>query len=342
MSTSALVIGDPHFKIANIRETDAMVAAISAVVAARRPNFIVVLGDTLDRHETIHVSPLTRAIRWLAELSRDIPVFLLIGNHDLKNNRQFLSEEHPFNALKVWGPTMTVVDTTKLAVINGHTYVFVPYVPPGRFVEALNAHPETAAAWPRARAIFAHQEFRGAKMGAIVSMDGDVWPLDHPPVISGHIHDYDELQPNVLYIGTPMQHAFGDRPDKTISMLSWDSEFGRHHERLALGLPQKHIIRINCEDVGTYVPPTQYELKIIIRGSGAELKAIMRHPNIDVWKKAGYRVIYKNISSGIGESEEEAPISHAPLRFSAVLYTAISDQPRLCDWYHRLFGAQST
>src|SRR5579864_8984065 len=128
-SVTALVIGDPHFKVSNVRETDAMTASIIRVAAQRHPDIIVVLGDVLDRHETIHVSPLTRAIKFLAQLMSIAPVYVLIGNHDLKNNRQFVSDEHAFTALKFWGTSMNVVDTTTVVNIKGQVFTFVPYVP---------------------------------------------------------------------------------------------------------------------------------------------------------------------------------------------------------------------
>ena len=110
-----------------------MVEAIVKHVRERKPDMIVVLGDVLDRHETIHVSPLTRATKFLCQLMEIGRTFVLIGNHDLKNNQQFLSNEHPFDSLKYWGPNMTVIDTTTSIMINGHIFTFVPYVPPGRF-----------------------------------------------------------------------------------------------------------------------------------------------------------------------------------------------------------------
>lgn len=332
MTVTSLVIGDPHFKVSNGRDTDAMVEAILLQAQTLQPDMIVVLGDTLDRHETIHVSPLTRSIKFLAQLMAVAPTFLLIGNHDLKNNRQYLSEEHPFSALKSWGPRMTVVDTTILTQIQDQTFVFVPYVPPGRFLEALN----TVSGWEAATAIFAHQEFRGAQMGAIISVDGDEWPLTAPYVITGHIHDYQELQANILYTGTPIQHAFGDRHDKSIFYFTFRSPLDRDYQRIDLGLPRKQIVRISCAEVSTYTPPTNYELKIIISGTSGEIKAIMKHPQIDVWKRAGYRIVYKDIP--IDKVNNEPVLTRAPPRFSNALHNTISDQPRLIHLYTKIFG----
>ena len=97
--------------------------------------------------------------------------------------------------------------------------MFVPYVPPGKFDDAIKTCDDIGDIKDY-KCIFAHQEFYGAKMGAIISKDGDKWPLHNPLVVSGHIHDYQRPQENIIYIGTPMQHAFGDNTKKTISILT--------------------------------------------------------------------------------------------------------------------------
>lgn len=353
-SVTALVIGDPHFKVSNVRETDAMVEAIIRTANERQPDIIIVLGDVLDRHEIIHVSPLTRATKFLGRLMNIAPTYVLIGNHDLKNNRQFLSDEHPFSALKFWGENMIIVDTTTMVTIKGQTFVFVPYVPPGRFEEALNRCP----GWDKATCIFGHQEFRGAQMGAIISIEGDVWPLTNPYVVTGHIHDYQEPQVNILYTGTPIQHAFGDRHDKTISYFTYHSPISprggsgckpmdREHERIDLGLPRKHIVRLTCAEVSTYIPQANCELKIVIRGTSGEIKALMKHPNIEMWKRAGYKIAYKDIpldkadgpTTTDNHDEHKPVISKAPLRFSIVLYNSVSNNQRLGPLYNRIFGS---
>lgn len=329
MHPSAIVIGDPHFKVSNVKETEGMSEAIIKTVLERKPDFIVVLGDVLDRHETIHVSPLTRATDFLSKLKDITHTYVLIGNHDLKNNRQFLSNEHPFASLKEWNG-LTVVDTTTKVNIKDKTFIFVPYVPPGRFVEALNICED----WQSAECIFAHQEFKGVKMGAIISEEGDDWPLENPRVVSGHIHDYQEPQINLLYTGTPIQHSFGDRHDKTISHFVFGEE--RSHERIDLKLPKKHIVKITCDQVSEFVPRINVELKIIINGTSAEIRAIMKHPNIDVWKKIGHKIIYKDIPV---ENETIRITPLKPLKFSESLYNSIVGNTKLETIYKKIFGS---
>jgi hypothetical protein len=332
-----LIIGDPHFKVSNVKDTDLMCSAIldqiqqQLLLLQQVPDFIVVLGDTLDRHETIHVTPWCRSINFLSKLMAIAPIYLLIGNHDLKNNRQFLSPEHPFSALKLWGPRMTVVDTVISTTINELPFVFVPYVPPGRFQEALSTLGSDI--WKQATCIFAHQEFKGAQMGAIQSEEGDLWPLEYPLIVSGHIHDYQRLQPNIWYIGTPIQQTFGDQDRKTISYIKFDSD-GINETRIDLGVPRKQIVHLEIDDVNQYIPEPNCEIKFVIEGFAGELKAIMKHPNVEIWKRAGYKISYKN--KPMNKNYEFAQTT--AVRFLNVLYTSINKDQRLCNLYTRIFG----
>lgn len=337
MSVSALVIGDPHFKISNVAETKSMVEAIIETAQKVSPNFIVVLGDTLDRHEIIHSSPLCRAVDFLDLLSRISPVYLLIGNHDLKNNREFLSTEHPFTALKYWGERLTVVDTTLVKDINGKVFTFVPYVPPGRFLEAL----DFSKGWNESVCIFGHQEIRGVKTGPeIISTSGDVWIPGHFGIM-GHIHNYQELyihnreHPDVVYVGSPIQHSFGDHPEKTISLFTFSDSGPIKHERIDLGLLRKLIVKISCSDVPNYIPETKCELKLLIVGTKGEIKTIKSHTNIEKWKEEGHKICYKEVSI---EKITERKETESTTRFSSSLYTKIKDIHGMVPIYKEIFG----
>lgn len=375
MGIKILVIGDPHFKVSNVLETENMCSAIIQQCKKYTPHIIVVLGDVLDRHENIHVGPLNRAIKFLATLMNIAPTFVLIGNHDLKNNQQFLSDEHPFSSLKHWTPhdqghdciyddvskipKMNIVDVPHRIDVCGNIFMFVPYVPCKRFIEALDHIPNWRDV--STKCIFAHQEFIGAKMGAIISTEGDEWELEYPFVVSGHIHDYQKIQDNILYIGTPIQHSYGDQQDKTIScftflrdgciagenikqMDEYDVEYSKEynyiHQRIDLKLPKKTIVRITCEQVSTYTPPKNCELKIIIRGNSGQIKSIIRHPNIDVWKQLNYKIVYKDTPHNNNNNIDSTinAVAAIPKRYSTILYDTISEQPPLKTLFHNLFG----
>lgn len=326
----ALIIGDPHFKISNIPDMILMTSRIINLVKESKPDFVVVLGDILDRHETIHVSPYFRAIEFLKQLKELVLTFVLIGNHDLKNNRQFFSEEHSLTALKLL-PDIHVVDRTVEYIIKDQSFVFVPYVPPGRFLEALNY-----VDWADATCIFAHQEFLGAQMGAIQSTEGDLWPETYPYVISGHVHDYQQLQKNLLYVGTPIQHTYGDSGNKTVSIIDFDNY---SQQRISLNMPLKQIIHLDCAEVNNYEPAEKSILKIFIHGTQGEIKAIRKHVKVIKWRNDGHKINYKEESVKVDLNNNNfAPSAKKTVKFSLALYNDIVSDPDLKDIYEELFG----
>lgn len=412
---SVLVIGDPHFKVSNVKDTDRMSEEILKIAKDKKPTFIVCLGDVLDRHETIHVTPLSRASEFLYSLTQVARTFVIIGNHDRPNNSTFLTEEHPFNSLKHWD-NCTVIDKPQKVNINNFEFVFVPYVYPGRYYEALsslvpiqdsidtkdtnkdtevkdsdvkenndiktenskeitkdnNVKENTKNTKENLKelediktqklvedhllnnvtCVFSHQEFLGAKMGAIISDQGDKWSSNSPLNVSGHIHDYDELQHNLIYTGTPIQHSFGDKSDKTISLFTFH---GRNdiknsqelsishntvflHQRIDLRLPRKTIIHLTPEQVDSFKESLEgKDVKIIITGTTAVLKTIMKTTKVKAWCASGIKVIYKDIPNDL---KPMSPQKTRMIKYSELLYLKCLKTPDLKPLYEKLFGGK--
>lgn len=550
---SSLVIGDFHFKVSNVQDTDLMTIEIIKIAEEIKPDYIVCLGDTLDRHESIHVTPLENAIKILDALRKIAPLYILIGNHDRPNNSNFLTTEHPFTAVKHWENTY-IADNCIEQTIKDRLFLFVPYVPPGRLHEALSFHfsckeryigsrdmimslvelitdksknnskkttknikntskvdskidskvddqtgqdkkgkklvitkiskneklkavkkgKETDKKSSKGRknmkesdnsddikkdesendvviidkdkdddsdeeikkdndnedkkedededdkkeeemkipnykgmefedifddllaetkeiminddilpikrnlfdkyhekllhlifddllkpytAIYAHQEIRHAKMGAIISQDGDVWFPNWPYMISGHVHDYDQLCPNMLYTGTPIQHAYGDRDDKTISLVEWSDDIekadedvaeamlnayeGIKHKRININVPKKILIKITCEQAKTYKAPPNKQIKLEVSGTSAEIKSIIKHSNIKELTLQNVKIVYKDISILNTEEIAQKQLLCQGLKYSERLYKEIENDPRLLKMYNSIFHTQT-
>lgn len=278
-----LVIGDMHYKITNAPETEEFTEKVIAYILKVKPDIIVILGDVLDRHEKIDLLPFTRATKFLENCANFTKTFILIGNHDVINNSVYLSKEHAFGAHKHIENLIIVDD-----ILREGDLIFVPYVYPGRFMETLN-HLDN---WKTSRVIFAHQEFTGAKMGAVVST-AEEWPKNNPLIISGHIHDYQEIQTNLIYTGACIQHAFNDNEDKSISLLTIDKEI--KHERVFLDCKKKKIVHLNPESLKTYVPEKNVNLKIIISGTTGELKPLEKSIKVRELRKQGIKVHFRSV-----------------------------------------------
>ncbi len=74
-----LCVGDPHFKVSNVPESDDMTNKLVKIAQHIKPKFIVLLGDILHTHEKIHVSPLIRAEKLVRLMSEIAPTFVIIG-----------------------------------------------------------------------------------------------------------------------------------------------------------------------------------------------------------------------------------------------------------------------
>ena len=162
--TTVLVIGDNHIKCANIIEFDLFLERIQVIAKDKNPNLIVLLGDILDTHEKLNTIELNKACEFIDKMRKIAKTMILVGNHDMVNCSQFLTTNHWMNALKEW-QNVVIVDKVTSEKINNETFIFTPFVPNGRFQDALNT---LDFDWVNtASCIFAHQEFYGCKMGAI-------------------------------------------------------------------------------------------------------------------------------------------------------------------------------
>lgn len=274
MTLKVLTIGDPHIQMRHLNRVRTMIAEIIRVAKEIHPDLIVVLGDVLHTHSKLHLSLQCMAFDWIENLSQIAPVRLLVGNHDRINNSDFMTNVHPFRGLEknaqIWVVWKTMTET-----LQDKTLVYVPYVSPGRFLEALDGVDLRAV-----DGIFAHQEVYGCKLGpGVVSEHGDHWSLEYPVVFSGHIHGRQTVQPNWIYIGAPMQHAQGDSADRGLSLIDFDQS-GYHEDRVYLQVPKLITLDVTPEDLIDLEIPENAEVRVRVTGTSAQLKAV---PD-QIWK----------------------------------------------------------
>lgn len=262
MPLTFLAIGDPHFKKSNAVEIDEVIERILGLIKKHKPRFVVILGDLLDKHEHYTFDPMDRAINsFLRRVCELVKTYLIVGNHDLINNQQFCQPTHPYNACKIWDDKhdITIVDEPLYEEIDDIGFTFVPYVPPGRFHEALKRIDDQP--WDCSALIFAHQEFEGCQLSSTCTAEfskstiGDKWPSDYPPVMSGHIHTKHIISPSdegcgkIYYLGALGQHAFGDSDDKAIWLCTIDDDYNMSYVELDMGMPKRILVKLGLDEV---------------------------------------------------------------------------------------------
>ena len=160
---------------------------------------IVVVGDIFDSRTTLDLSVLDAACRgfhWAK--SAGLKLHVVVGNHDSYLRVPTL------NSLQVFRGYAEVHDRPGVDEAMG--FGFVPWTDdPAAFAESVG---RVAG---EARYLFAHVLLEGAVLGA----KGGV-PLSalqrqkFRHVFLGDVHALTEMAANVLYVGAPMQHDYGD------------------------------------------------------------------------------------------------------------------------------------
>jgi len=290
--TEIMFIGDPHFQAKNIQEVELFIKNITIQANDRNPDLIIIGGDLLHDHERLHTTPLNKCYEFINNMRNIAKTYVLVGNHDYIQNQQYLTQNHWMNSMKEW-ENVIIVDKVNYELINDNLFVFVPYVPNGRFIDALNTIGDK---WHNCKCIFAHQEFYGCKMGAFLSEDGDKWPDDYPNVISGHIHCKQKPQKNIYYSGSSLQHSFGENTNKIIPFLTFYKDKKNYDlEELDLKLPRKKTFYLDVEDIDSYkIKETRDKIKITVSGNYEQFKALKKTKKYKSIIKSGTKIVFKS------------------------------------------------
>lgn len=284
-----LFVTDVHFKHNNLRETEILMNKLRDADLYDGINLAVIGGDVLDTHERIDVQLLNRAYDMITVIKSRVKVIVCVGNHDMINNQQFMTANHWMNGMKEWH-NVTIVDEMPF-VLDG--LVFVPYVYPGRLVEALNL---ASIDWKKAYCIFAHQEILGCKMGAFVSEIGDKWELDWPLLISGHIHERQRPQENVIYPGSVITHSFGNHGDESQGLSIFEfSDQGLlvSEERISLGLKAKKTISLKVGDKIKISDFKDGNCRLVLSGTADEIAKHKVEKQSRILENEGIKIVYR-------------------------------------------------
>lgn len=281
-----LFIGDPHIRPDNTEEVDILIHEIERACTLYHYDMIVVGGDVMHYHERVFTQALNKALEFIDKMRKIAPTYVLVGNHDAINNSIFLTDHHWMNALKKWDDVY-IVDH----VLIKDDVVMCPYVAPGRFIEAIETK-LTSDEWMKKSIFFAHQEFKGCKMGAIISEHGDEWEDDYPIVVSGHIHDHQKVSENIYYPGTPLQHSFGDSDVRVLASILLENNESPVITFLPLNVPKKQIIKTTMKNLSECMSSSRAHknIKIKLDASSTEFSAFKQTSEYKELIKKGVKI----------------------------------------------------
>jgi DNA repair exonuclease SbcCD nuclease subunit len=156
-------------------------------------------------------------------------------------------------------------------------------------------------------------------MGAIQSIDGDVWSDELPPVISGHIHDNQTIN-NIYYPGSAMQHSFGETGKNIISYVEFNPDNHKYFlEEIDLKLPRKKIVYVKAVDAVSIEVPVMKEgdkVRMTVSGNQDDFKAFKKSNKYKKLVDSGVKVVFKPTKSDIvlTHSEHDVTDFHEILR----------------------------
>lgn len=345
MQAKFLVIGDLHIHLNNLEETEILGQFLVRTASELQPDVIVVLGDILHTNNVLRSEAHVPATELLGELSEIAPLLVIMGNHDVPGPLAFLSKYHGFTALKRWSGTkkahvifpsatgVQLVDTAPvLFSVNGIYFAACPYIPPGRFEEALNYCED----WKSAKAIFCHQEISNCDLGhGHRSESKDVWPAHYPHIISGHIHKYQRLAENVLYGGSPRQVTVAEEYYKTIAELVFSEQGHFTETRIFTGLEPRAHLKIYSKEVDSVEVPPSGRVKIEITGTVAENNVVRKCARVREWRRKGFTVKFHDF---LEDTDREALLNteNANLGFKN-LCRLRAEEEGLGDEYREIF-----
>lgn len=271
-SCTVLAIGDMHFADRSLAILPLVCHQLLEWISKICPDHVVHLGDFLDRFGNINSKRLVEATTFLGQASDLCPSIAVIGNHDIPKKRAFLSPNHGFSALHRWNPArMRVADTKAIEFcVKGFWFRAVPYCPNGRLWEALSPINER-----KYSATFCHQELKGHHMEHLTGATGDPWPLGSGLAVAGHLHEHRFLPASashdeILYTGSPYQDNYTESPDKSISLLTFNSDGSWKEDRIFLDLPKKIKLCMLTSQYALWEPLPNTIYTLILSGGSAE------------------------------------------------------------------------
>lgn len=326
-----LCIGDLHIQKKNFTIFKTFETKIIEYIESikEKLDLIVILGDVLHTMNIINTQCLNTAIDFFCVLNKfNIKIMVIVGNHDLIGPNEFLSKNHWMYVLnKFTHRNITIVDK----VILYKNCIFCPYVPPGKFIEAIQTLKYN---YKNAKYIFAHQEFKNAQyeFNNMYSDIGDEWDSSCKPIIiSGHIHKKQWISDKIYYTGTPYQTRFNEDSDKTILYICNDEFI-----EIDLNIPKMITYKFNIDeriDIEKFDTNNMYKF-IINSNSIHDTQQYLKSKYYKKLKEFG--VIYFNYPTTNSSQDNIKYLPEKQLNFKQLLFDNIKQNENMKTLYYNI------
>jgi hypothetical protein len=220
-----LRVGDAHVQVSNLDDCEKLLAFILATAKKQKVDRIEFLGDQHHTHAIKRVEVERFWDKWFTKLSLDFETVVLLGNHEMANQRDPNSE----NGLEVYKD----INNRNLKIVTEPTQIgnigYMPYIHDSKeFVDAANSL--------KTKLLVCHFTCDGSMYeNGFYAPDGvDANLLNHEQVISGHIH-MEAQYGKVWYPGSPKWDTASDaNMAKQIWLCEHDDKTGLMTSKTAI------------------------------------------------------------------------------------------------------------
>ena len=181
---------------------------------------LVHCGDVFDSRQSINLYVLNKGIRIFEKISEIMPVYMIIGNHDI-----FMKHTNDINSLKVFRNVnnITIFEKPTHLMFGNKKMFFLPWVEDVKELKQILQNPKNFS-----DVLFCHTDIVGLSFNRFTKVDegAEVKELEnYSKVYSGHIHYAQKLN-NVRMLGCPYELTRSDS-DNQKSVWVYDLESGQ-------------------------------------------------------------------------------------------------------------------
>jgi len=322
-----LVVGDLHYQTRNEIQTNLFHQELIKIIKEKQISHVVFLGDMMHRFEKIDLNPLTRISKLLEDIHiQNVEIYICIGNHDISNG-DHVTNKHAFNPFKMWKNTH-IIDFPQVFTVDNFSFCCLPYIPDGHVLKFLKDYNIDI---PSVNLFFCHSDFLGSSINNLSKTKADKWLETYPLMIGGHLHDYEEVQKNLIYIGTPYQQTFSDSQNKGVYILNIDQN-GFEIHKISLNIPSKIFLTINYKELYSVIIP-EGEVKIKIIGPITEVKKLLSTEELKK-KFQNVNIVYVDTSTKIIVPNQSKNI----LPFSVRVRKEMDSHPEIKNLFEKIFN----
>lgn len=174
---------------------------------------LVIAGDTFHSRKSIDINVLESAYKRLRDASKRIRLIILEGNHDISE------ASRKSTSIQVFSEIAEIITKPVVITIAGSRIGFLPWT---------DSRKKTASALKflkkRATYLIGHIALRSGVVGVHeYVMEGGIEPSvfrDFEWVLLGHYHKHQCIRDNIYYVGSPIQHTWGESGDTKGFMIA--------------------------------------------------------------------------------------------------------------------------